>query len=123
MNDTTASTAELHRLLGEADFLRLVEAYGGTRLFLPRSAAKESLTEAVSAKAAAALAERYAGSYIRVPLARELRARHYRAAGLSNAQIARRLGIAETGVDKLFDRMPNKPVKGSGDPRQADLFS
>lgn len=115
-------TAELQSLLGMQDFLRLVEAYGGTRLYLRSRSDAEDLVAALSPDGAAALRRRYSGSYIRVPLAREARARQYRADGMSNAQIARRLGIGEAGVDKLFQRMPNKPVKGSGDPRQIDLF-
>ncbi len=115
-------SGELVALLDEPDFVRLVEHYGGTRLYVPASGDSTQLAEVMSAKAAIALARRFAGATIRVPLARERRARQYRAEGRSNAEIARRLGITETGVDKLFHRMPGKPVKGSRDPRQTDLF-
>jgi len=57
-----------------------------------------------------------------VPLARELRARHYRERGSSNAEIALKLGMSETGVNRLFKAMPDKPVKGCRDPRQGSLF-
>lgn len=114
-------TAELSALLGDGDFLRLVERFGGTRLYVPASGAETLLARAVGHEAAATLAKRYAGSSIRVPLAREKRARQYRAENRSNAYIARRLGITETGVDKLFSRMSDRPLKGH-DPRQADLF-
>lgn len=115
-------SAELLGLLGEAGFLRLVEAYGGTRLFVPVKDLRE-ITTRLGKAAAEKLAKHHAGSYLRVPLARALRARHYRAGGMSNAQIARRLGLTETGVDKLFARMTDRPAKGSGDPRQFVLFS
>ncbi|TIV64899.1 MAG: hypothetical protein E5V89_28895 [Mesorhizobium sp.] len=122
MSDEQRS-AELLGLLGADAFLRLAEEYGGTRLYIPRSGDTTDLAKQLGAKAACKLGERYAGTYIRVPLAREHRARHYRQIGQSNAEIARRLGMTETGVDKVFGRMPGKPVKGSHDPRQIDLFS
>ncbi|WP_054310011.1 hypothetical protein [Mesorhizobium sp. 1M-11] len=115
-----ALTAELMELLGEADFLRLVEEYGGIRLKVPVDLSP--LVEKLGERAAVKLGQRYSRSYLRVPLARSVRARHYRAIGRSNAEIARLLGIAETSVDKLFRRMPGKPVKGSRDPRQIELF-
>ncbi|WP_027143163.1 hypothetical protein [Mesorhizobium sp. WSM3626] len=122
MSDEQRSTELLH-LLGQADFVRLAEAYGGRRLYVPASGDDTALSKELGPAAAKKLARRYSGSYIRVPLARELRARQYREAGASNGDIAGRLGITETGVDKLFRRMPDKPVKGSRDPRQTDLFS
>ncbi|MER8924152.1 hypothetical protein [Mesorhizobium sp. M0802] len=63
------------------------------------------LAEAIGEDAAQKLIDRYAGAFLRVPMARELRAAHYRAQGLSNPKIAVRLGIVETSVDKLFRRM------------------
>ncbi|MES0068769.1 hypothetical protein NKJ73_23625 [Mesorhizobium sp. M0074] len=122
MSDELRS-AELLAMLGPADFVRLAETYGGRRLYVPASGDDTDLAKNLGAAAAKKLARRYSGSYIRVPLARELRARQYRANGASNGEIAGRLGITETGVDKLFRRMPDKPVKGSRDPRQTDLFS
>lgn len=113
-------SAILLSLLGSAGLVRLAEKRGGTRLYVPASG--ETLARDLGEEAATLLADRYGGFYIRVPLARELRARHYRAAGCSNAEIALRLGMSETGVDRLFQAMPNKPVKGSGDPRQGELF-
>ncbi|KQZ15923.1 hypothetical protein ASD44_09775 [Mesorhizobium sp. Root554] len=109
-------------VLGPAGLIRLAEKRGGTRLYVP-SGEGSSLAREIGSEAARLLADRYAGFYIRVPLARELRARHYRAAGASNAEIARRLGMSESGIDRLFNAMPSKPVKGSRDPRQSDLFS
>nr|WP_277924248.1 LuxR C-terminal-related transcriptional regulator [Sphingomonas sp. CROZ-RG-20F-R02-07] len=59
------------------------------------------------------MSERLAPDVVRVPLAREQRALHYRAIGKSNAQIARALGITESAVDKLFRRRSDAPAKGS----------
>ena len=115
-------SAVLLELLGAEGLVLLAEHKGGRRLFVPKSPDGGALAGTLGQEAAASLARRYGGDYIRVPLARELRARHYRAAGASNAEIARRLGMSESGVDRLFNAMPNKPVKGSRDPRQGDLF-
>jgi hypothetical protein len=107
-------SSELIGLLGEAAFVALTERFGGTRLHVPRSIGPEhELAQALGQEAADRLARSYTSATLRIPLARELRARHYRAQGLSNAQIARKLGITETGVDKLFRRMASPPVKGS----------
>lgn len=121
MNDPRLS-AVLLEILGPEDFVRLAEYRGGTRLYVPAGEGAK-LAEAIGTEATRALVDRFAGSYIRVPLAREQRARQYRAAGASNAEIARRLGMSESGVDRLFNAMPNKPAKASYDPRQGDLFA
>lgn len=112
---TSRPGPELERLIGEEALVRLAEAFGGTRLFVPvKMSSAHDIAKAVGIDAALKLSERLAPDVIRVPLAREARARHYRAAGRSNAQIARALGITESGVDKLFQRMPDVPRKGSG---------
>lgn len=116
-----ALSAELLDLLGLEDYLRLVEAHGGTRLKIPRFLGDTKVAREFGADVERQLVERFGGSYVRVPLDRERRARRYREEGMTNAQIARRLGMTETGVDKIFHAMPRKPVKGV-DPRQADLF-
>lgn len=117
-------TAVLIELLGAGGLVRLAEYKGGTRLYVPSAGDGGALAGMIGAEAARALSARYGGDYIRVPLARELRARHYRAAGASNAEIARRLGMSESGVDRLFNAMPNKPAKGrAADPRQGDFFA
>ncbi len=110
---TSRPGPELATLIGEDAFVRLAEAFGGTRLYVPISInADHEIAKAVGLDAAERLVERLAPDVIKVPLARELRARHYRAAGHSNAQIARKIGITESGVEGLFRRMPNPPVKG-----------
>lgn len=108
--------AELRGLIGDEKFLALVEERGGTRLYVPRD--RSVLTRLIGRENVKALASRYEGSYLRLPLAREFRGRHYRLQGRSNAEIAIKLGMTETGVDKMFARMEAKPVKGA----QLDLF-
>lgn len=108
-------TESLKALLGVEALVSLAERFGGRRLYVPLSiGAGHEIASAIGAEAAAKLARRYSLAFIRVPLARELRARHYRARGLSNGAIASKLGITETGVDKLFARMSRPPEKGSG---------
>jgi hypothetical protein len=108
-------TESLRLLLGDAAMVSLAQAFGGRRLYVPEKIdSTHPITTAIGADAAAKLSRRYSLAFIRVPLARELRARHYRAQGRSNGEIATKLGITETGVDKLFARMERPPVKGSG---------
>ena len=75
---------DLRELLGDEDFLALVETFGGDRLYIPKSAEGTIVSAALGGEAAARLAARYGGDYPRIPLAREFRARQYRAAGLAN---------------------------------------
>ncbi|WP_417423574.1 winged helix-turn-helix transcriptional regulator [Hoeflea sp.] len=95
----------LTALIGDRAYLALVEHYGGTRLYVPRSAGLSDLPGQIGEAAAGKLASAYGGEYIKVPLDRERRASHYRNNRLSNAEIARRLGITESGVERLFKRV------------------
>ena len=97
---------ELIGVIGEAATVALAEAFGGTRLYVP-SRVREShrITRAIGHEAAQALSAFYSPDAIRVPLARELRAMHYQAKGLSHERIARKLGITATGVARLLKRV------------------
>lgn len=116
---TSRPGPELETLIGEEALVRLAEAFGGTRLYIPlQISAAHDIAKAIGLEAARALSERLAPDYIRVPLAREQRARQYREReNLSNAQIARRLGIAEPSVNRLFKRLQQRV-----DSRQGSLF-
>lgn len=97
---------ELIELIGEAAMIRLAEEFGGTRLYVPAAMGPAApIARAVGMEAAARLAAQYSPDKIKVPLARELRASHYHASGLSYARIAVRLGMTETGVEKLMRRL------------------
>ncbi|KZX94642.1 hypothetical protein A3718_00895 [Erythrobacter sp. HI0019] len=107
-------TASLIALLGEEGLILLAEKFGGRRLYVPGEIqADHPITEALGEERAGKLAALYSPAQIRVPLARTIRARHYRANGDSNGEIATKLGMTETGVDKMFDRMDSPPEKGS----------
>lgn len=118
---TSRQGPELQALIGEEALVLLAEAFGGTRLYVPvRMGPGHPIVKAIGVDAAALLAERMAPDAIRVPLAREARARHYRAAGRSNGQIASALGMTETGVNRLFQRMEQVPAKNSGSVQAAN---
>ena len=107
---------DLLKLLGEPAFVALAEAFGGTRLYVPaKLTADHDIVRAVGAEAAERLSQRLAPDYVTVPLAREIRARHYRALGQSKAQVARRLGMTENGVQKLLKRA-GSPADSRPDP-------
>ena len=115
--------AELVTLLGERAFIALAEHFGGRRLYVPRKIdADGEIAKAVGLVAAKRLSDRKSPDYLRVPLARGLRARHYRAAGFSNGEIATKLGMTETGINSLFARMDGPPEKGSEPDRQLSFF-
>lgn len=107
-------TQDLIAMLGDDGFVALTEAFGGRRLYVPRTIGSDhEIAAALGEKEASKLSGYYAGAQLRIPLARELRARHYRASGLSNGKIATKLGMTEGGVEKMFARMDSPPEKGS----------
>lgn len=107
-------------LLGEQAFVALTQSFGGTRLYIPLVICEDhEIAKTIGVEAARKLSRRHAPDTIRVPLARAQRARHYRAQGLSNAQIARMLGVGETGVDKIIKRHALPPKGTTG---QLSLF-
>lgn len=109
-------TLQLQSILGTDGFIRLCQVLGGTRLYVSYSFRDDhELVEAVGRELADKLSRAMAPANIRVPLARRERALHYRAQGLSDAKIARLLGITENGVGKLFRRevdLPDRPGSG-----------
>ena len=115
---------ELIELLGAEDFIRLVEAYGGERRYVPKSETGTEIAGKLGEEVARRLSKRFGGDEISIPLARTFRARHYRAAEMNNREIAKRLGISVNGVEKLFRRRPSArpPRRRQADPRQTDLF-
>lgn len=118
-------TVELRAILGDEGYVLLTQAIGGTRLYVAHQFRDDNdVVQALGRVAADKLSRALAPANIRVPLARRERALYWRAKGLSNALIARKIGITESGVDKLFAREPNLPDRpGSAkNPAQLDLF-
>lgn len=93
-------------IIGKAATIALAERFAGTRLYIPRRVKPEhAISLAIGYEAARMLCENCGPGTIRVPLARDLRASQYRAEGLSNARIAVRLGLTESGVRSLLKRL------------------
>lgn len=101
-------TDELLDLIGAKAMFDLVVSYGGTRLYVPRYRREATAEiEGLGTEASRSLAEAFGGLLIRVPLCREFKLVVYEGRGLSNAQIAVKLGITETGVGKIKRRVQN----------------
>ncbi len=116
----------LRAVLGEEGFVHFCQALGGTRVYVPYKCRDENeIVEAIGRELADKLSRALARATIRVPLARRERALYFRGTeGLSNAQIARKLGITEGGVNKLFAReqdLPDKAASGRS-PAQFELL-
>ena len=88
-------------LVGEAAALRLVELYGGTRLFVPQKVHGRSeivRKSGLAARTLEPLARQRGGETILLPLCREWRVRIYRERdGESYSVIARRIGNRRHG--------------------------
>lgn len=99
-------SSELRAVLGEAAFVKFCEDFGGTRVYVPHKMREgNAIVRALGREAATRLSRAFAPATIRAPLARRQRALHYRAEGLSNTQIARKLGMTLSGVLKLFKKL------------------
>lgn len=118
MKTGAVAYAELIEVIGEDGLVALANKYAGTRLYVPKKMyLTHELVGVVGVPNAKALAERFGPDVIRVPLARDLRAQFYRKQGLTNAQIAVRLGMTDNGVNDTFKRLREQgvdvPPKGS----------
>ncbi len=116
---------DLLAMLGEKAFFALVEAHAGIRLYVPADPHRSQLPETIGYDAALRLARAYPGGYIRIPLARVFRTIQYTRSGMSNSEIARRLGVTERGVEQLLQRArTQEPVHRprKKDPRQLEMF-
>ncbi len=106
----------LSDLIGAEATLRLIELHGGTRVHVPKSPNQGSkLSRDIGLTAAKALAARWGGDTLKVPLARYWRARIYRMNGRTYREIARLLGVNE-GTVHTYLRAARMTVQ------QLDLF-
>ncbi|GGG30850.1 hypothetical protein GCM10010964_18460 [Caldovatus sediminis] len=114
-----AELSRLAALIGGEATLRLIEAHGGTRIFVPaRPNQGHPLARTIGLEAARALAAEWGSTWLKVPLCRHWRVRVYRARGESYKAIARRLGMDESGVWRILHA-----ARMTGEARQTDLFS
>lgn len=119
-----ALTQHLRAILGDESFVALCQELGGTRVYIPWTLRDDNdIVQAIGRDQAEKLSRAMAPAQIRVPLGRRERALHYRRQGLSDARIARKLGITENGVGKLFERegLPSRKGKATN-PAQLDLL-
>lgn len=116
---------ELQAILGMEGFVQLCQELGGTRLYVAYQLRDEhDAVQALGRELADKLSRALAPATIRVPLAKRERALFYRQQGLSDARIARKLGMTENGVGKLFSReahLPDRPGRGK-EPAQLSLI-
>ena len=121
--------AELCDLVGLQDTLRMVERWGGTRLWVFDTAAPDSqLVQLLGADKAARVCAAFAGNRLAIPraarLLRKLRDDDIRdnPDGLTVPQMARRYGLIERRIYQIRGQAP-PPDAPPRDERQLDMFS
>lgn len=112
----TEDVQKLVELLGEAGALRLIEARGGTRIYVADPTPETELARLVGLDGAAAMHDRYGRGWYRVPVARPWRVLCYIAQGMNRTQAALKAVCHENTVDDIVRRYgrPSSP--------QLDLF-
>ena len=102
-------SGEILALVGEEAAIKLAENFGGCNTYiashLRRGGEPTGIARAIGDDAARLLMSRFAGGYLRIPLMKELRAKHYRARGASVKDIAIAFCMTQTGVERLFQRI------------------
>ncbi len=98
--------AEFRKHLTDKELVRLIEAFGGQRVYIP-SVAKQfhRLTKAIGLPAAKRLGDAMGTGTWRVPMARDFRIRYYLSKGVKNRAIARRIGLTENGLARAIKRL------------------
>lgn len=101
-------------VLGVDDTLRLIEAHGGTRLWVPKGvdnssvAAREVLEQRFGKPMTKELIIAFGGDFIQVPLCHEWRTLLYRHQGMSMPEIARKLNCHTVTVARRLSRAAGK---------------
>lgn len=105
--DTTppGNVSWLVALVGAEAALRLIEALGGTRLYIPYTPQPgQAVVELLGAEAAGILGAERGGETVKLPLCREWRARVYRSQGRTHREIARTLSADIATVERWTRR-------------------
>lgn len=114
-----AELAFLTDAIGAEATLALIEAFAGTRVYVPsRASTRSPVVKAIGREAAAALAAVHGGCYIVPPAAKRWRAHAYRARGWPFAKIALRLGLCERTVQRYFVSELGTRASGGQRPRR-----
>lgn len=99
----------LIRALGVEATLALLDAFGGSRIYVPAVPSPDCrLVLAIGMEAAQALAEIRPRETIKPPLAKLWRTRVYTARGWSQSAVARKLGIDESTVARQLKPVPSR---------------
>jgi hypothetical protein len=94
------------QLVGQDAAFRLVEAFGGSRLYVPETPRPgNKIAAIIGDEATAALARVLGGECIKLPVARDWRVITHRNEGLSYANIARKLSIDESSVHRILRKL------------------
>ena len=105
-SSNSAVVRQIIDLIGESDALLLFEEFGGLRLYIPNVRPEASnLCSVITQEAVEKLTQEWGGNYIKLPLAREFMAVRYLSEGRSVRYIAKRLGLTESGVNRMFQRI------------------
>lgn len=116
---------QVRAVLSAEEFVRLAEMLGGDRIYVPRRIDDDhDLVAAIGRGAADRLSQAIAPAWLPVPLARRERALFYEAQGLKDHEIARRVHMTRSGVQKLLDRevdLSDRPGR-SNNSAQLKLF-
>ena len=105
-----ANIALFIEVLGLDDTLRLIEAYGGTKIWVPSGIGKtqqatiDALEADLGSASVKALIQTFGGGAITVPLCGEWRTAVYASRGLGRVAIARKLGCHADTVDRRLKR-------------------
>lgn len=128
---------ELAALIGPRATLAVIEAWGGQLIYVPKDPANSPFAETLTADQAAAIADAYATTYLKVPVGKAPLARARRAGviaavrlgRLANADAAKLLGTSRAYVSQLVnssdegkDVAPIALPRRPRDPRQIDMF-
>jgi hypothetical protein len=98
-------------VLGLDDTLRLIEAHGGTHLWIPKGVdnssvqARKSLEQQFGEKMVKELIAGFGGEHLEVPLCHEWRTALHRHQGLSYDDIARKLNCHRHTVRRRLNRL------------------
>lgn len=117
----TDDIAGLVELIGPEATLQLVEARGGTRIYVGGRDGG-ALAEIVGVDAAATLHTRYGREDLKVPIARPWRVLCYLAMGLSQERAALKAGCSTNTVVRAIRNFGHPDGRQPATRRQLDLF-
>lgn len=114
---------DLAEILGQAATTRLIEALGGTRVYVPRTiGVHHPIAQAIGVKAAALLAESHGTMWLDLPKPHLRRARALEAA-LSGAMLIKEVALSFDYTERMIYKMlaDHRAAQGAKDD-QPDLF-